>query len=128
MPWEIAQIPSSLSTFFDSLNGLVGLFNAILYAMDPALLALYHQLWIEHQEKKAAKANGNGNGDVEMANTRTPNGVEIRHEQRKSKALSQILTSKRSQQSLATGIVIRVDVEIDHDNELDRLESYLVGL
>lgn len=125
MPREIAEIPGALSTFFDSLNGLVGLFNAFLYAMDPALLALYHQLWVEYKERRQAAT-----GDVEMANTnsRLPNGVEVRHEQRKSKAISQILTSKRSRQSLNTGIFIRVDVEIDHDNDLDRLESYLMGL
>lgn len=122
MPWEITEIPSSLSTFFDSLNGLVGLFNAILYAMDPALLALYHQIWVERQERKAA-----ANADLELASAQR-DGVQVRHEQRKSKILAPMLSSKRSRQSMSTGIIIRVDVEVDHDNDLDRLESYLVGL
>ncbi|KIM30015.1 hypothetical protein M408DRAFT_22441 [Serendipita vermifera MAFF 305830] len=77
-PTAAANIPDSLNTAFDTLNGLVGLFNAILYAMDPALLALYHQMRMARREKEMLYGNANGgNGgrvragvDVEMAATR----------------------------------------------------------
>ncbi|PVG02354.1 hypothetical protein CPB86DRAFT_811450 [Serendipita vermifera] len=52
IPSRGPDIPGVLSTCFDSLNGLIGLMNAILYALDPALLALYHQIKVERQERK----------------------------------------------------------------------------
>ena len=74
-PTTAANIPDSLSTFFDTLNGLVGLLNAILYAMDPALLALYHQIRIARREKaqlygrNGAAARHGGNVEMDAART-----------------------------------------------------------
>ncbi|KIM30013.1 hypothetical protein M408DRAFT_67003 [Serendipita vermifera MAFF 305830] len=54
-PEAINNLPDQVSTFLDSVNGLVGLLNMILYAVDPALLALYHQLYVDYQEGRAQR-------------------------------------------------------------------------
>jgi len=78
-PDAAANIPDSLSTAFDTINGLVGLFNALLYALDPALLALYYQIRMARRERRmqrrsesgAGEISGEHSGDVEMTATRT---------------------------------------------------------
>lgn len=86
-PATAAEIPDNVSTAFDTINGLVGMFNAILYAMDPALLALYHQIRMARRERRTngndgqlgtfdgGDGGGGDGGDVEMAATRT--GVSV---------------------------------------------------
>ena len=79
-PDTAANIPDSVSTAFDTINGLVGLFNAVLYAMDPVLLALYHQIRLarrgrpQHnnaQPDGTIGVGGENGADIEMAATRT---------------------------------------------------------
>ncbi|KIM26987.1 hypothetical protein M408DRAFT_330344 [Serendipita vermifera MAFF 305830] len=130
MPWAIAGIPGQLSTFFDSLNGLVGLFNAILYAMDPALLALYHQMWQDYQERKH-----DSNLELGTADQGGDGNVEVRTEAKKPRFAVPFSpgTSRHSHRTtsgsvVAGGIMIRVEVQADWDNDIDRLQDYLVGL
>jgi hypothetical protein len=131
MPDIVENIPGQLSTFFDSLNGLVGLFNAFLYAMDPALLALYHQMWQQYREKR----NGNSNSNLEMTTTeRSDSNVEIRTEGSKPKFFTSFNAKgsrngrARGNSVLTNGITIRVEVQTDRDKDIDRLQNYLVGL
>ena len=124
----IENIPGELSTFFDSLNGLVGLFNAVLYAMDPALLALYHQMWQKHQEQK------NGNNLEMTAAKHSDSTVEIRTEGSHSKFFG-LFNPRRSRRGtggvnsvLTNAVTIRVEVQTDRDDNIERLQNYLVGL
>ncbi|PVF97193.1 hypothetical protein CPB86DRAFT_815762 [Serendipita vermifera] len=76
-----SHVPDAVSTLLDTLNGLVGLFNAILYAYDPALLALYQIMKNERRERRYFDAkegdaspprqNPNNQGDVEMGQVNT---------------------------------------------------------
>ncbi|KAG8831897.1 hypothetical protein FRC17_002392, partial [Serendipita sp. 399] len=74
-PATAAHIPDQVSTMFDTLNGLVGIFNAILFALDPALLALYHQMQLQRKERKCRQLRGDPgsndqaarNFDIELA-------------------------------------------------------------
>ncbi|CAG8646145.1 11636_t:CDS:1 [Acaulospora colombiana] len=76
-----SRVPDAVTTLLDTLNGLVGLFNAILYAYDPALLALYQIMKNERREKRYFDAkegdaspprqNPNNQGDVEMGQVNT---------------------------------------------------------
>ncbi|CAG7853086.1 SubName: Full=Uncharacterized protein {ECO:0000313/EMBL:CCA70837.1} [Serendipita indica DSM 11827] len=68
-PQTAAGVPDSVTTMLDTLNGLVGLFNAILFSLDPALLALYHQMRMERREKKSMGRQAHR--DIEMAPTGT---------------------------------------------------------
>lgn len=130
MPSIVENIPGELSTFFDSLNGLVGLFNAFLYSLDPALLALYHQMWQEYREKRS----GNRTNLEMTATERSESNVEIRTEGLKSKFFTPF-NAKGSRNGrtggnlvLTNAITIRVEVQTDRDNDIDRLQNYLVGL
>jgi hypothetical protein len=130
MPEVVANIPGQLSTFFDTLNGLVGLFNAILYAMDPALLALYHQMWQEYRERRNGNFNDN---NLEMsAPEQSDSNVEIRTEGSKPRFFNakgfKNGRTRGNSTALTNGITIRVEVQTDRDNDIDRLQHYLVGL
>ncbi|KAG8858634.1 hypothetical protein FRB91_009510 [Serendipita sp. 411] len=78
-PATAANIPDQVSTMFDTLNGLVGIFNAVLFSLDPALLALYHQMKLQRKERKCRELRENSgaggqvsrNQDIEMAPTGT---------------------------------------------------------
>ncbi|CAG7853085.1 SubName: Full=Uncharacterized protein {ECO:0000313/EMBL:CCA70836.1} [Serendipita indica DSM 11827] len=68
-PQTASRVPDSVTTMFATLNGLVGLFNAVLFSLDPALLALYHQMKMARREKKAM--GHQTHRDIEMAPTGT---------------------------------------------------------
>ena len=71
-PNVASGIPDGVTTMLDTLNGLVGLLNAILFSLDPALLALYHQMRMARKEKKAMEQSGGArHRDIEMAPTGT---------------------------------------------------------
>lgn len=102
--------------------------------MDPALLAIYHQIWEERKEKKEAAARAQ---DVELSDISRSdsNEVEVKVDtpsHKKAKHLKPIFTGRKLRNSRGPmspqtpGIVIRVDVEVD--NDIDRLENYLDGL
>ena len=152
-PDAVNGLPDQVSTMFDTINGLVGLFNAVLYALDPALLALYHQISVERRERRASQgeAQDADMGQYAMYNVNepqspsshpsTPSGAvpdtyrespteEV--EVRKGKFLS-LRIPKRWQKAhhpprspKTGGIIIRVDVEIY--NDLERLGDFLGGL
>lgn len=76
-PKVAAKVPDRVTTMFDSLNGLLGLFNAILFSIDPALLTLYQILKIKRNEHKSVRQIGEfpmpsreDDIEMEMANTR----------------------------------------------------------
>jgi hypothetical protein len=76
-----SRVPDAVSTLLNTLNGLVGLFNAILYALDPALLTLYQMMKNERRERRYFDAkegdaspprpNPNNQGDLEMGQVNT---------------------------------------------------------
>ena len=156
-PGIVASIPESITTFFDTLNGLVGTFSSALYALDPALLALYSQLW--HQHRKKASANATTDRAIELNNAREQNEVSdykdaddrahgdgaagssssgsshVRTEGQRSVLTPFSLgrpkkTRKNLRQSMmmGDGILIQVEVQVNRDTDIDRLENYLDGL
>ena len=155
-PDAINYLPDQVSTALDSLNGLVGLLNMILYAVDPALLALYHQLYMERAERRAQQhddaldAEEAGAGQYPMYGYRpqslgsqpstpgldAPQEYKQNHEDkvevRSGKFLAPVRVGARSKRttfspmSPGPGIIIRVDVEIVDD--LERLEDFLGGM
>ncbi|KAG8761696.1 hypothetical protein FRC14_000080 [Serendipita sp. 396] len=143
-PRAIDHLPSQVSTMFDTLNGFVGLFNAILFALDPALLALYHQILVERRERRNDQTTiPHSDQDLESGDVlsvpSTP-GLEApsqyrldgtgKVEVRPGKYLTPIFIgdrwTKRKQPREGRGIIIRVDVEVN--NDLERLGDYLGGL
>lgn len=139
-PTAIENLPSQATTFFDTLNGFVGLFNAILFALDPALLALYRRLRTEKEERvevplQDANAGSERSpsiaGSVVPPQLETPQRVQVRPGKYLTPiAVGDMWTKAKSQWSptspTITGIVVRVDVEIVDD--LERLGDYLGGL
>jgi hypothetical protein len=184
-PDTAALIPDRVSTMFDTLNGLVGLFNAILFALDPALLALYHLMRTRkreraHPEEQMQAGVQSRHVAFEMADTRTalsaystpPESPQVENsnhnsisqddnkgnsnndnsrlgvgngttvEVKKGRALSFLFNGGRGRRGFTpnsfietgngagTGMIIRVDVEVqnDGDRDLERLERYLGGM
>jgi hypothetical protein len=152
-PDAVDGIPDQVGTLFDTLNGLVGLFNAILFALDPALLTLYHQISVERSEKRGQRRNARdaetGQDAVyspqESASsqpsttdtvvTRVDYGDSAEKvEVRKGKYLTPIriadhlqkVRSPLSPPNSSGGIVIRVEVEVH--NDLEQLGDFLKGL
>lgn len=139
-PTAIENLPSQATTFFDTLNGFVGLFNAILFALDPALLALYRRLRTEKEERvevplQDANAGSERSpsiaGSVVPPQLETPQRVQVRPGKYLTPiAVGDMWAKAKSQWSptspTITGIVVRVDVEIVDD--LERLGDYLGGL
>lgn len=140
-------MPDSVSTMFDTINGLVGLFNTILYIIDPTLLAVYHQIMVERKEKKARAAMANtfeletGKGSVSVPPSPGYDSVDTfsQHQKetvevRPGKHLTPIFVGDKwrnerrqnKKRNPAGGIVIRVDVQVD--NDLEKLGDYLDGL
>ncbi|KAG8831895.1 hypothetical protein FRC17_002390 [Serendipita sp. 399] len=134
-PRAIDHLPGEVSTMFDTLNGFVGLFNAILFALDPALLALYHQLMRRHNDRHEAVAESkDGASDYSTPGLNPSSEYRTRNvekvEVRPGRYLTPIFVgdhwTKGRQSREKRGIVIRVDVEVN--NDLERLGDYLGGL
>jgi hypothetical protein len=145
-------IPDAVSTMFDTINGLVGLFNAILYIVDPALLAFYHQIKTERKEEKSqAVMRQNNIIELELGKNsgmspppspgydynstsalshHQTEAVEVRPGKYLTpifigdKWRSELRQNKKG--NLIGGIIIRVDVQVD--NDLEKLGDYLDGL
>lgn len=86
-------------------------------------------MWQDYRESKTESLRNN----VELATTGS--NVEVRTEGKKPRFITPF-NSKVSRNNhrttsgevLGGGIMIRVEVETDRDNDLDRLRDYLVGL
>lgn len=157
-PTIVASIPESVTTFFDTLNGLVGTFSSVLYALDPALLALYSQLW--HQRRQKVSANATTDRAIELNNAREqseisdykdadgqPRGsaaggsssdtriAHFRTEGQRSNLfplhigrLKKQRKIPRQSMMMGDGVLIQVEVQVNRDDDIGRLENYLDGL
>ncbi|CAG7853084.1 SubName: Full=Uncharacterized protein {ECO:0000313/EMBL:CCA70835.1} [Serendipita indica DSM 11827] len=70
-PRAASGVPDNVARMLATLNGLVGLFNAILFSLDPALLALYHEMEVESEEQNATYRSDETYQGIEMVPIRS---------------------------------------------------------